>query len=418
MIDIGALDTIIAMVVTILLLSMIVQSVQTFIKKLFKIKSKQLEKSLEDLFQHVNTAAPPHESGATATSSEVISRFKQLGRKTFFGGHAMESVSKMDVSKIVVSIEGASYIPKAAKDAIVSFFKALQNARDAVEALAGIQLPPDALARLTDLRTKLVPFVTHVQTLFDPKGELNPTVAVRDALLLRDFPAGDVVAVAAALQAQIEQAALTQPQNPDLQKAAAAAKALSTAIAQVQVTLTDAVARLRERIDALESWYDTVMQGFEERYARHMRSLAFCISLAVVIITNADVIHLYKRLATDDVSKQRILAQSEQIQKQYGALITAPNTPPEKVQDLRDEMNAQIDQLTLTYPALGLEPLNYNGFRWYTPIGWLIMALLLSLGAPFWQDTLESLFALKNLLRQKGQIKNVEQGSGQGQPKS
>lgn len=418
MIDIGALDTIIAMVVTILLLSMIVQSVQTFIKKLFKIKSKQLEKSLEDLFQHVNASAPPHTEGATATSSEVISRFKNLGRKTFFGGHAMESVSKMDVSKIVVSIEGASYIPQAAKDSVVAFFKALQNAREAIEALAGIQLPPDALAKLTDLRTKLVPFVTHVETLFDQQGNLDPKVVVRDALLLRDFPAADVVAVAAALQAQVEQAALTQPQNPDLQKAAAAAKALSTAIGRVQVTLTQAVSRLRERIDALESWYDTVMQGFEERYARHMRSLAFFISLVVVVITNADVIHLYKRLATDDVSKQRILAQSEQIQKQYAALLTAPDTPPAKVQDLRNEMNAQIDQLTLTYPALGLEPLNYTGFRWYTPIGWLIMALLLSLGAPFWQDTLESLFALKNLLRQKGQIKNVEQGSGQGQPKS
>ena len=48
--------------------------------------------------------------------------------------------------------------------------------------------------------------------------------------------------------------------------------------------------------------------------------------------------------------------------------------------------------------------------------GWLIMVMLLSAGAPFWQDTLESLFGLKNLLRQRTGTKNVEDGQG-GQPK-
>jgi hypothetical protein len=49
-------------------------------------------------------------------------------------------------------------------------------------------------------------------------------------------------------------------------------------------------------------------------------------------------------------------------------------------------------------------------------IGWALMALLLSVGAPFWQDTLESLFGIKNLLRSKSDTKNVEEEKG-GQPK-
>ena len=44
------------------------------------------------------------------------------------------------------------------------------------------------------------------------------------------------------------------------------------------------------------------------------------------------------------------------------------------------------------------------------------MALLLSVGAPFWQDTLESLFGLKNLLRKRSDTRNVEEEKG-GQPK-
>jgi hypothetical protein len=50
-------------------------------------------------------------------------------------------------------------------------------------------------------------------------------------------------------------------------------------------------------------------------------------------------------------------------------------------------------------------------------LGWTIMVLLLSVGAPFWQDTLESLFGLKNLLRKRSDTRVVEQKSGEGQPR-
>ena len=43
MIDINALDNVIAVVVVILLLSLIVQSIQSVLKKAFKIKSRQVE---------------------------------------------------------------------------------------------------------------------------------------------------------------------------------------------------------------------------------------------------------------------------------------------------------------------------------------------------------------------------------------
>jgi hypothetical protein len=51
-------------------------------------------------------------------------------------------------------------------------------------------------------------------------------------------------------------------------------------------------------------------------------------------------------------------------------------------------------------------------------VGWILMTLLLSVGAPFWEDTLESLFGLKNILRMSSETKNVETKSGTGQPKT
>jgi hypothetical protein len=52
-----------------------------------------------------------------------------------------------------------------------------------------------------------------------------------------------------------------------------------------------------------------------------------------------------------------------------------------------------------------------------TIVGWAIMVMLLSVGAPFWQDALESLFGIKNLLRQKSATQNIETQSGAGQPR-
>jgi hypothetical protein len=174
--------------------------------------------------------------------------------------------------------------------------------------------------------------------------------------------------------------------------------------------MTQLVGRLRERVDAIDHWYDTVMLGFEERYTRHMRTWAFLISIALVVVMNADVFQVYRRLATSDLLQQRVLAQYDVIKKQYE---TSGATA-----DLKADLDRVFEQAATTYPAMGMQPLDYSDFSGWTPVGWLVMAALLSLGAPFWHDTLESLFGLKNFLRERGKVANVEQASGEGMTKS
>lgn len=281
-IDLGVLDTVISVVVVILLLSMAVQSIQTFIKKLSTFKSRQIRKSLEQLFSEVTNTAPA--TGA-ANAKLVLDRFRDLGRNNTFGRHAIDSIAKEDLLKVVASIE----------------------------------------------------------------KETSPE----------------------AMQA---------------------------------------------RLQSIASWYDTVMLGFEERYARHMQTWAFVISLAVTIFLNADVLQVYKRLATDEVARQRVLNESTAVQQRYlGRIEQARATNDDAtLQQLTTELNQELDEVTLSYPALGLTPLDYSNFNDWTVAGWLLMAFLLSFGAPFWHDTLQSLFGLKNFLRQKSDTRKVEQLSGQG----
>lgn len=405
--DFGVLDTVISVVIVILLLSMVVQSIQTFIKKLLRFKSRQILQSVDRLLEHV-AASAPEDPAQRATGAKVMEHFEKLGRTTALGKHAVESISKADLSKVVTAIEGATLVPAPTREAIAGFVASLQEAQQAAESLAAISLPEASLAKLADARAKLEMLVQHVAVLFDKddRTKINAALLVRDVLSISDVDVTALVNVMAELQTQVDKAAAADAANAALKDAAAAVRRASAAVAAVNVKLTQLVARLRERVTAIESWYDTVMLGFQERYARHMRTWAFLISAVVVIVLNADVFQVYRRLATSDLSQQRVLAQYDVIKKQY----EGTNDP----QSLKADLDRAFAEATESYPALGIEPLDYDGFTGWTPIGWLVMAALLSLGAPFWHDTLESLFGLKNFLRDRTDTKKVEQQSGAG----
>lgn len=418
MVDLGVLDNVIGVVVVILLLSMVVQSLQGFAKKLSKFKSRQIEKSLQALFAKAAASAP--EQGA-ATASSVLDHFKDLGRVTAMNTHAVESIAKADLSKVVTSIEASTVLPQKAKDSMASMLKAVQQAQQAIDAVASIQLPADAAAKLAELRQAIAPLIAHVEQLVDAGGNLKPELIVREVNDIRQFPAADLLRLIHELQVQLEQAAAATPNNAVLQQAVSAAKELARAGTALQTRISEVTARLRERVEAIEAWYDTVMQGFEERYARHMRTWTFIISLIVAVVLNADLAQIYKHMATDQVSQQVLIDQVKKYQDQRPQA-----DPSQTIQQMTSQVNAELDDALANYPAMGLELLDWGD--WWsgtTPwqktksvIGWLLMAFLLSLGAPFWQDALESLFGLKNLLRSKGQVQNVEQRSGAGNVKS
>jgi hypothetical protein len=225
----------------------------------------------------------------------------------------------------------------------------------------------------------------------------------------------------------------------------------------------------------VENWFDTVMQGFDERYARHMKSVALIVSFLVVIFLNANFFNLYRSIAGSDTVRAAILAKGPEILKTAEAANAAnkaaesaqPKTSPQPspgetpnpaiatptdsaaaaaaaATKSKEELNKGIKELQGLVDqskSLGLKPLTPNQVRdfvlgrgvwqgedkpffWVRAthggkalLGWTIMALLLSVGAPFWQDTLESLFGVKNLIRKKSDTKNVEDDKG-GQTKS
>jgi hypothetical protein len=420
-VDLGVLDNVIGIIVVILMLSMVVQSLQTFIKKLSSFKSRQLVKSLESLFDRTAASAPA--TGA-ASAASVLAHFKDMGRVTALNGNALESISKVDLSKVVATIEGSSLLPQKAKDSLATLLSSVQQAQIAVETLANTQLPADVVSKLADLRHGLAPLLTHVAQIVDAEGKLKGELIVQDVVGLRDFSTTDVLKIVTEIQSYLEQALAAAPADSILQKAVETSKALTKAVSDLNSKLTAVGARLSERIAAIEAWYDPIMQGFEERYSRHMKTWAFIISLVVTVALDANLPRLYKRMATDDVAKQRVLGEATKIQDRYLAQIeqARKTNDQEQLQQLIGNLNDELDEATSSYPALGLELIDIRDWWSQTSqiektrsiFGWLMMAFLLSLGAPFWHDALQSVFSLKNFIRERSATQNVEQATGAG----
>jgi hypothetical protein len=419
--DLGVLDNVIGVIVVILLLSMVVQSIQTFVKKLSNFKSKQIRKSLEDLFTQTAASAPPQ---GAATAQSVLDHFASMGRVTALNNNAVESISKADLTKVVATIEGNAYLPAKAKETLTSILGTVQEAQSAIDTLANTPMPAEALAKLAELRTVIAPVLVHAQQVIDEEGKLKAELIANDVFAFRDAATNTILRLATELQQTLASTAAAAPANAVLQEAMKAAAMLASAAAKIHAHTTEFVARLRERLDTIEAWYDPIMQGFEERYARHMKTWAFILSAIITVMVDANLPRLYKRMATDEVSKNRVLNEATAIQSRYLNQIAqarAENNQP-LLHELTSRLNDELDEATSSYPALGLELLDLDAFWNRTTamekvkivLGWTLMAFLLSLGAPFWHDILQSLFGLKNFLRTKTETKNVEEESGAG----
>jgi len=135
--NLGILNTVIALVILLLVLSLLVQAIQTLIKKILKMKSRQIEGSLKDLYEQVvgvqnPEPAPPTprltiilntvkrvlgmklnvpETAADVFKNKVLDQFKNIGRKTLFGNAVLDSLSKDDLFKVMGKLESEDFFP-------------------------------------------------------------------------------------------------------------------------------------------------------------------------------------------------------------------------------------------------------------------------------------------------------------------
>lgn len=500
--DLGILNTIIALVVILLVLSLLVQAIQTLLKKLFKMKSRQIEGSLKDLYEQVVNVQNPEpqtpgprltailttiksilgmkinlpETAADVFKNKVLDQFKNIGRKTLLGNAVLDSLSKDDLFKVMGKLESEDFFPDYVQKFQVLCDR-IEDLRQAVDAITNDPiLRGSASTKIAEIRSILAPIFTNVSSILDG-GQVKPKVLFADLLRLGQLDFHGLLDVLneaqAAIAKEIEVATGTgnTGEVAALQKLAGEFAEVAKLLGDLSQKFVDATTPLRNKIEQVEVWFDTVTQSFDERYARHMKTAAIVISVFVVIGLNANFFSVYKSLSSNEVQRKLILDKGPEIleQSKRAQVQASPTPTPANVQEALAQSREEIESLSSTYSGFGFSPLSMQQLRsffwslgfitavaaddydkrsvwgmalvegpenvytwqnqtpgqwWHsrksdvtTILGWAIMVMLLSAGAPFWQDALESLFGIKNLLRQKTDTQNIEQQSGAGQPK-
>lgn len=158
---------------------------------------------------------------------------------------------------------------------------------------------------------------------------------------------------------------------------------------------------------AVEDWFDLTMERTSGWYKRKVRLWLFGVGLALAVGLNADALYLVKTLWTDRDVRAALLA-------------SLPGHVPAAVPAAADAAAGSAtwvaaDSLILAFESLPV-PLGYPACRactpadrhWYSafadyvrahpvsaPLGWLLTAVAVSLGAPFWFDLLNKMVNLR-----------------------
>ena len=144
-----------------------------------------------------------------------------------------------------------------------------------------------------------------------------------------------------------------------------------------------AVEKLREN---LEGWFNDAMDRFTGWYKRWTRQISFAVAVVVVVVANADTITLANRLTRDAGLRAGIIVAADNA-------ISKNQTARQALLDDSEKLNLPLGWIgpheNGGENSFGSEQIPASGWGWLSKIfGLLISALAVSLGAPFWFDTL------------------------------
>ena len=162
-------------------------------------------------------------------------------------------------------------------------------------------------------------------------------------------------------------------------------------------------------VKSIEQWYDDHMERVSGWYKRHTQTVVLITAVALTLLTNANTVGLAQRLWTDAPLRQAVV-ESAKTRLQQGPPIQTveyedPTTPkPSKPVPSKEGNSNRIlpEEEQLLQGMLGWsgEGADYQQSRsWWILthlLGWFISALAISLGAPFWFDTLNRLMNIRS----------------------
>lgn len=152
----------------------------------------------------------------------------------------------------------------------------------------------------------------------------------------------------------------------------------------------------------IEAWYDDAMDRVTGWYKRHTQVLTLLVALVLVGATNADTLHIARRLWADPTLRSQIVEEAK---------VRAGKPRPSVAVDYKDQdplkptVRGPGDTVSQNEQALLGQVLGWHAdivrsndfWDWAgTVVGWLLSVVAISLGAPFWFDLLNRFMNIRS----------------------
>jgi hypothetical protein len=137
-------------------------------------------------------------------------------------------------------------------------------------------------------------------------------------------------------------------------------------------------AKTRENI---ENWYNTSMDRVSGWYKRRAQWCLLVIGLVLAIAMNVDAIRVARELSLNKTLREAVVQKAIAFDKAH---------PQPNPQEARKDLEG------LGVPIGWTPPYDCDG---WTVVGWIITAFAVSLGAPFWFDTLNKFIVVRSTVK-------------------
>jgi hypothetical protein len=157
----------------------------------------------------------------------------------------------------------------------------------------------------------------------------------------------------------------------------------------------------------VRDWFSPMMDRVSQRFAYQMRMWTVVFSFVIAFALHFDSLTILSDLSSNPDVRTRLVASADTLSKRADALSAAtPNTtPPEgdvaAVRSAADSLGTLLNERFALHLIPDPYPQPFYAYwkpSWLHLVGVLASAVLLSLGAPFWFNTLKTLLNLRPVL--------------------
>lgn len=171
---------------------------------------------------------------------------------------------------------------------------------------------------------------------------------------------------------------------------------------QLRGVVASAGATIDQAKDNIAASYEAARVAFQRAYTRKNKLFVLGISFLVVTVLNANLIILYQKISADQGAEQAIVGQAALFRTAQQEKNAAP---PSDLGAAYSNSRNEIYKALQNNPIL-LRTLDYrqdfSDHPWAEILGLLFMGILVSLGAPFWNDILKGLMGANDVLNAGG----------------